>query len=280
MTTLLKRETSFLFSSDPSVGATQITNNGSAFAVALDTPISIPKGALNCEVALNFAALWYVNPNVSVQLTNNQFRFTTSSAPAGTYTITFPNGLYSLEGLNSALSNLIVNLGLPANLFILSGNDATQSTVISFFNALDSVDFTIPNSLRFILGFDSLVYTAPTANYNLFSPNPAQFNADVSYLISSDLTPVGIPVNNQSNGVLANIPIPLGTAPGSQIIYQPPNLVWSDANALIGAPKQFIRFRLTNQNLVPIDTVGETYQLTVVLRWQILISNEVLPLKP
>jgi len=278
MSVILDKEQSYFFSSDTTTGATQVINNGSSFSVALNQPIMIPRGAVDCQVAVNSAAIWYVNPNVSVMLTNNDFKFTTTAAPAGTYTVTLPDGLYSLEGLNNTLSNAFVNLGLPANLFVLSGDDATQSTVITFLTSGDSIDFTIANSLRIVLGFNSAVYTAPSANYNLYSPNPAAFNADNSYLISSNLTSVGIPINNQSFGILVNVPIT--ASPGSQIIYQPANLVWSDAGDIIGQTKQFLNFRLTNQSLVPVNTVGETWQFTLVIKWKLLISNDILPLKP
>lgn len=278
MSVILEKEQSYFFSSDTTVGATQVQNNGSTFAVALNTPIAIPKGAVDCTIGINSAAIWYVNPNISAALGNNQFRFTTSQAPAGTYTITLQDGLYSLDGLNSTLSNEIVNLGLPANLFVISGDDATQSTIITYSTAGDSIDFTIPNSLRNILGFNSLVYTAPSADFNLYSPNPAAFNADNSYLISTDLISVGLSINNQSYGILVNVPIT--AAPGSQIIYSPQNIVWTDASDIIGNQKQFVRFRLTNQSLVPINTVGETWQFTLVIKWKLILSNEILPLKP
>ena len=280
MSVILEKETSYFFSSDTTVGATQVGNNGSTFAVALNTPIMIPKGAISCEVAVYSAAIWYVNPNISVQLSNNQFKFTTSNAPAGTYTITIPDGLYSLAGLNSTLSNSFVNLGLPSNLFSLSGDNATQSSIITFLTNGDSIDFTIPTSLKTVLGFNSAVYTAPSNNYNLFSPNPAAFNADNSYIISSDLVTTGIPINNQSYGILVNVPIVIGETPGSQIVYQPNQVVWCDAVELIGQTKQFIRFRLTNQSLLPVNTVGETWQFTLSIRWKLLLSTEKLPLKP
>lgn len=278
MSVLIEKEQSYFFSSDTTVGASNVANNGSTFAVALNNPLSIPNGAVDCSVAVNTAAIWYVNPNISAALMNNMFTFTTSSAPAGLHTITIPDGLYSLDELNSVVSNANENLGLPSDLFTFSGDDATQSTIITFLNSGDSIDFTIANSLRFILGFNSAVYTAPSANYNLYSPNPAAFNTDNSYLISSDLISTGIPINNQSYGILVNVPI--NNAPGSQIIYQPNVLVWSDGSELIGKVKQYINFRLTNQSLKMVNTVGEVWQLTLVIKWKLLLTNNALPLKP
>lgn len=280
MSVVYEKEQSYFFSSDPNVGASQVMANGSKFSVALNNPILIPKGAIECSMSVNSAAIWYVNPNVSLELKNNTFRFTTTSAPAGTYTFTFPNGLYSLQELNSTISNNLINIGLPSNLFVLSGDNATQKTIITFLTSGDSIDFTVANSIRGVLGFNSAVYTAPSANYNLYSPNSAAFNADNSYLIASDLVSVGIPLNNQSFQILVNIPIQQGDAPGTQILYAPTNPVWFECKEIVGHPKQFIRFWLTNQSFVPVDTVGETWDFTVVIKWKLLLTNESLPLKP
>lgn len=278
MSVIIQKEASLLFSSDPAIGAENVTNNGSSFSVTLNNPLYIPKGAVNCMVAVNTAAIWYVNYNISTQLRNNQFKFTTTAAPAGTHTVIISDGLYSLSALSTTISNLIINLGYAASMFFFSGDDATQQTIITFSNVNDSIDFTIPNSLRFILGFNSAVYTAPSKNYSLYSPNIAAFNTDNSYIISSDLTPMGIPINNQDQGILVNVPIT--SPPGSQIIYQPNNLVWSDASNLIGHPKQNIRFKLMNQNLIPINTVGETWQFTLVIQYSLLLTEAKFPLVP
>ena len=117
MSVIFKRQASFFFSSEEKTGATNISQNGSVFDVILSNPISIPSGAVNAELAIINAQVWYVNPNVSVLLANNKFKFTTTNAPAGTYTLTLPDGLYSLPELNSTISNAIINLGLPATLF-------------------------------------------------------------------------------------------------------------------------------------------------------------------
>ena len=131
----------------------------------------------------------------------------------------------------------------------------------------DSVDFTVANSLRSVLGFNAAVYTATSAGYNLYSPNTATFNSDNSYIIQSNLLSAGIPINNQQIGILVNVPI--NSSPGSQIIYQPANIVWVNAPELIGNPRQYLTFTLQNQNLAPVNTLGETYQFTLCIRYQV-----------
>ena len=278
MSVIIKRQASYFFSSDEKNGASNVQDNGSTFSVILNNPIQIPAGAVNCEIGVADAQIWYVNPNISADLKNNKFKFTTTVAPAGTYTITFNDGLYSLQELNATLSNALVNLGLPANLFLLSGDDATQSTIITILTSGDSVDFTVANSLKDVLGFNNAVYPAPSANFNQYSPNPAAFNDDNSYLIASNIVSTGIPLNNKSFGILVNVPI--NDAPGKQILYEPKHITWSDANQLIGNGRQSLDFFLTNQSQAKVNTLGEKWQFTLVLRWQMLLTDKQLPLKP
>ena len=269
---------SMYFSSDTKTGASNIQQNGSVFSITLNSPLVIPRGALDVSLAVVSASIPYVNPNISPLLFNNEFKFTTTQAPAGSHTITMPKGLYSLEGLNSFLSNAFVNLGYPSNLFVLSGDNATQKTIITYLLAGDNIDFTIPNSVRSILGFDALVYTSPVPNYNQYSPNSASFNTDTEYVLSSTLVQTGIPINNQSYNIIGTVPIT--APPGSIIVYQPSQLVWVDVMELCGNPKQNFLFRLTNQNLTPVDTLGDTYQLTIIIQYTLLLSTQELPMKP
>ena len=73
MSVILRRQQSYFFSSDTKTGASNVQKNGSTFTIQLNSPIMIPKGAINCEIGINSAAIWYVNPNISVMLTNNKF---------------------------------------------------------------------------------------------------------------------------------------------------------------------------------------------------------------
>lgn len=277
MSALLSRCLSLILNSDPAAGAENVSADGSSFQVALHDPIVIPKDAVECKIGVIAANVWNTSPNIAASYGNNQFEFTTTSAPAGTYPLTIPDGLYSVEGLNAYLSSQFLNLGLPANLITISGDAATQRSIITFLTSGDSIDFTIVNSVREVLGFNSAVITAPSANYSFFSDNVAAFNRINSFLLASNIVAQGIPINNQSRGIIGSVPI--SVAPGSQIVYSPQNVVWFNAKELIGAGKINLAFQLLDQDLRPAPAV-DPYNFTIHIDYTILLSYGVLPLKP
>lgn len=274
---LLDRSQSFIFNSDPASGASNVSADGSQFSVTLNSPIKIPKDALDCTVGVLQSAVWNTSYNIAASFGNNAFRFTTLSAPANTYSIVIPDGLYSVAGLNSYLSSQFVNLTLPANLITIGGNTATQKSIVTFLTSGDSIDFTVQNSVRGILGFGAVVITAPSANYSFFSPNTAQFNRVNNFIIASNLVSAGIPVNSISRGVIATIPI--NVAPGSQINYSPTNVIWFDAGDLIGTQRSNLQFSLLDQDLRNAPTGGNNYSFTIMIRYHLYIGTGTLPLK-
>lgn len=275
---LLTKEQSYIFSSSAAAGATAISADGSGFSVVFTDPLVIPKASVvDCSVGVVQANIWYTSPNISTDFKNNIFEYTTSEAPAGTISLAIPQGLYSLAGLNSYLSSQFVNVGHPANLITISGDDATQKTILTFLTSGDSVDFTVPNSVREILGFNSAVVTAPSNNYNFYSDEPGNFNRVNSYIIKSNLVTGGIQLNSSAQGIIATVPIDV--KPGSQITYQPNVVTFFNANELIGTSKNALRFQLLDQDLRPAPTAGEDWSVTVLVKTTTLLSMGTLPLR-
>src|SRR5690242_18384785 len=121
---------SYFFSSDPAAGALNVSTDGTTFTVQLSDPISVPSDAKACHVGVNTAAIWNTSPNIGPELgpagvDDNKFRYTTSTAPAGTYDITFPTGQYSLGAISTYLSSQLTNNGHATNLFTIGGQAAT-----------------------------------------------------------------------------------------------------------------------------------------------------------
>jgi hypothetical protein len=277
MSVTVTRRISIFFNSDPAAGSIGLSTDGSTFNVALSPPIKIPRSAIACEVYVPQASIWNTSPNISSDFKNNIFTFTTSVAPAGTYTITFPQGLYSLDDIGAYISAQLVNLTLPSNLFTFTGNGSTGQTVITFLTSGDSINFTVANSIGGILGFNPAVITAPSANYSAYSNNVASLNRNDSYLISGTfLSSGGIPVNNNGLGIMASVPI--NVQPGSLINYQSQIPISTPADELIGALKTGFQFRLTNQSLQQTPTGGgqttQFWQFVLVIKYVELIKPE------
>jgi hypothetical protein len=159
---------------------------------------------------------------------------------------------------------------------VISGDDATQKTILTFLNAGDQVDFTQANSVREILGFNSRVVTSASAGFNEFSDSTAAFNRVNSYLIKSTLVSQGLNINNIGAGVIASVPITV--SPGSQINYQPRNPIPIDASELVGQSKNVFTFSLLDQSLRPAPTAGEMYNFVVIFRWSVLLTSEKIPM--
>ena len=254
MSVLIPKSTSFFFSSDAANKAQNVSEDGSQFSVVLDTPISLPQGALSATLSVNQASIWNTSYNISASFGNNKITIVESGTPI---TLTIPDGLYSLNGLNSYFATQFVNLGQPTNLILVSGDEATQKTIITFLKAGDRIDFTQPNSVRVLLGFNARVVISASAGFNEFSDEPANFNRVNSYLIRSNLVSQGIPVNSIGQGIIAQVPITV--PPGSQINYQPFNPIPVDASELVGMGKNTFTFTLVDQDLRPTPTAGETW---------------------
>ena len=52
---LIEKQISYIFISDPADGAKNVSVNGDAFSVQLDAPISIPQDAVHCSLKLTQA---------------------------------------------------------------------------------------------------------------------------------------------------------------------------------------------------------------------------------
>jgi hypothetical protein len=267
---ILKKKFTMFFSSDTATGAKNVSQDGSEFSVQLNNPLTIPANCLDCSLSVIQANIWNVSPNISADFGNNVFAFVVAETP---YSFVIPDGLYSLSGLNAYLSSQFSNLGLSSNVIVLSGDDATQKTILTFTGVSDRGDFTVANSCRDVLGFDSRIAPplpgAPSVGFNEFSDNPANFNRNNSYLITSNIVSGGIAINSTSANIIASVPITV--APGSQITYSPRNVLTFSGQELIGAIKNSFNFQLRNQSLEATPTQGELWSLVILFEYSIPI---------
>ena len=75
MSVIVDKQLCYTFSSNTSTGATNIQNNGASFSVALNSPIYIPRGTVDCTVEVLQAAVWNTSPNIAAEFGNNLLRF-------------------------------------------------------------------------------------------------------------------------------------------------------------------------------------------------------------
>ena len=272
---MVPEELSLLVSSDPSQGAINRTQDGSQFEIQLEEPIMIPKEALNVNVSVEEATVWWVVPNIITGVNDTFYVFGDLQA-GGTqlFVVQVEQGLYDLTGLNNSLQSGLeaqgartVDAGLnPLPLVSLAPDDATQKVLLRFNYPNVYVDFTPANAPSEVLGFDKIQYGPyPTAPLNILAPNTAAFNQVNYFLIASDLVQRGIRFNNRYGQVITQVLI--NVAPGSQIISTPFNPAKSNAQELAGAKRTNIRFRLTDDKLRPVNTNGEYFTARVVIRY-------------
>ena len=276
---IFEKTASYVFSSNPALGAINISPDGSEFTVAMDNPIDVPHGVVDCTIDVLAASIWNVSPNISASFGNNMFYFSQAGTP---YVVTIADGLYSLPQLNNYLSRFFVNNGLQKNQIVFSGDDSTQKSIITFNFVGTQIDFTQPNTIRSILGFNSQLLPAggPSTiqGENYVSDTIATFNRINFFYVKSNLVNSGLPLNGTPGNIIAQIPIT--ATPGSQINYSPQNVISINARTLSGNSFQSIRMSLLDDQLRPVNTLGEFWSITLHVHMQYLLSTVGLPILP
>lgn len=274
---LVSGEISLLVSSDPGQGALNVSADGSAFEIQLDDAIQVPDDALNVNVSVEEATVWWVVPNVLTGINDTFYIFgDDDSTPAvpKLFTVVVAQGLYDLPGLNAAVQSGLEKLGartldgvVPLSLINITSDDSTQRVVIRFNYPNVTVDFNQAQTMRDILGFQPVVLGPfVSAPLNISATGVAALNTVNYFLIACDLVNTGIRFNNRYNQVISQVLIDV--SPGSQIISRPFNPARSDASHLSGANRSNLRFRLTDDKLRPVNTNGEYWTARVVIRYQ------------
>jgi hypothetical protein len=258
--TLIKKELSYFFESSEDSGAVNIGTLGNQFRISLNTPIHVPASAKYATLHVPTAAVWNNSPNISAVIGNNKLYFSYQGTP---YVIPIADGLYGVEDLDSLFGIFFTNNALPTDLFEVSSNDSTQKVSITFNYDDILLDFNPVDSCSDVLGFDVQTFGGFTAPSVQPAPNIAAFNRVVSYFIRSTLLSGGIPLNLNSNGIIADVPITARV--GSLINHQPFNPIKANATELIGNAKQTFTFTLVDQLERPVSTMGEIFSLSVVI---------------
>lgn len=250
----IQKQFSIIFSS---ATANFVSDNMDKFTVVLNNPISVPREANSCDVALYSANVWNSSPNILTGV-NDVFSYINNGVPASAI---IPEGLYSLQEYNQTITELV-----GPNKFEFTGNSATQKVMITTYENYQ-IDFTQPFSQREILGFNSQV--VPPVNTPLIikttAPNIAYFNNVNAFLITMDLLNDGLPVNAKANSILAQVPI---IAPSNSLIYyEPASPIWIQTDQIIGKQISVINLGITNELGLPIK-VREDWAISCSIKYE------------
>jgi len=273
----IEEEISFLVSSDPNQGAINVSSDGSQFEIQLDDPIEIPKDALNVNVSVEEATVWWTVPNIITGVNDTFYVYGDDNQGVPVpqlFTVTIAQGLYDLTGLNNSLHSALESAGArvldgsgnPLPLISFSADTATQKVLARFNYTNVYIDFSQAQTPYEILGFNPIQYGAYVgAPLNVLAPNVAAFNQVNYFLIASDLVQRGIRFNNRYNQIISQVLIDV--SPGSQIVSTPFNPPKSKANELAGTKRTNMRFRLTDDQFRPVNTNSEYFTARIVIKY-------------
>ena len=279
MSVILKKEESYYFTTAKGTdNNVTVSADGSSMNINLDSPIQISSSSIQSTMEVQQANIWNVSPNISASFGNNTLTYIIGGIVQPD--IVLPAGQFSLSSINQAISNEFVNRGKASNLISFVGNDATQRCIAIFAQDVQA-NFGAANSIGNILGFPATMGVIPASavhgeGYSIEGKSEATLNRVNSYLITSNISCAGIPINNSAANVIAQVPIT--SRPGSQIIYAPYHPTKINIGLLRGHSKNNLTLSLVDQDLRPTPMLGETWGVLITFRTSILLSPDRIPM--
>ena len=245
----------------------------------------------NCEIAVASVNMYYSWFNITSALGNNTFQYVWYDAGgADTYSITIPDGFYTIDDLNSYLQSEMVSNGT----YLLDANDdyvyylefttnsslyAVQLNSYAIPTALPT-DYSNPASITFpatattpqviipstdiqdILGFTAGTYPSATqtTDYSYTSDYTPQVAPVQSVIMRCDL--VVNPYSNPQDVIYSFAPT--GTTFGSLISSVPNELIWCDIQDqyfpdfnIYFTDQNFNRITIEDSNIVVLLVIRE-----------------------
>jgi len=257
-------------SSNPDNGAKNVSSSGDYFEINYQgiSPWGVPEYAKDVSVEIQTSEIWWNIPNLILN-SNDKFQLTDTGAGSGTAysgTVTIEQGLYTLTQLANAIETQLVNDGAASGTISFSSNTATQKVNITANFIGISINFTIANSVRNLIGFDSITLGPEiSAPYTWIGNTQAQFNQINHFLLHGDVVDQGIPLNDKYSSILAKVQI--NVKPGSQILYAVYNPARSSANKLKGSTQTNFKFWLTDDQNRSVNTAGDFWAMECVVRY-------------
>lgn len=190
-------------------------------------------GDSNVKVALNTFHFTNYFFNITAALGNNKIYYSDDALDETKYTITIPDGSYSVESLNTTINNELIEQGFAPALAELLG-DESQNKAYFLFGALVGWYFHLgadgPNTILGTVAGDELPASkANTAGEAVYATNTAAFNNIEVINISTNICSNFIYGVNRSSILYSCLPtVPIGSTQNEA----PRNLLWADAPSL------------------------------------------------
>ena len=210
------------------------------------------------EIALVQYSMPYSWHNLSSKYNNNVFSYSTNGG--GSYTnITIPNGNYSIEELNDYIVSTLGNSNI-----VIQANFNTGRVELVLANN-HGVDFSVANSFRGLLGFDSaVVVNTSGVTTTTSATNPADINRGIEAIsIHTNLVDAKNSLLNEkfSTSIFSFVP---KTGPQSILAENIPNPIYVGVS--LHGPLGRIQYSVRDNLGNIVDLEGESITLTFHLR--------------
>lgn len=266
---MITLQDTIIATSDIASGATKIKHNGSEFSIEfIERTINIPRSAINLQIGLSGAEIWYNNPNIVTDV-NDKFYINYSATD---YVLVISQGLYGVAELNNELKRKLDEESLATDLITIVGDDATGKIILEITDAM-SIDFSVArtDTLRDMLGFDPQIITTIGAQY-VYSDKVGKFNTLNHYLLHSSIVDYGIPISGKYNNVIGKVQIVVDDI-GEQIKYEPSNIIYTNADNMRGRSIRELKVWLTDENNNYVNTNNEAFSVTMAYKYSLTLAE-------
>ena len=203
------------------------------------------------EIALQSLESYYSFPNVDEK--NNKIRVSLNGVIW--HDLTFAVGCYEHKDINDELQRQMVFIGGKKEDIILKPNKNTFQTIMTISGTVQ-VDFTTPNSIRTVLGFDAKIYKSGR-HLSEHTVNIMRVN---SIFVHTNIIGSTYVNGSESPVIYSFFPdIP----PGGKIIVEPRVLIYLPVSISIIS---CLTSWLTDQNNEPLNLRGEELTIKYHLR--------------
>jgi hypothetical protein len=291
--TLVQKDLTYFFSSSTALGAQNKDNNGARFQIQLDRPITVPVNAVDVNIEVTSANIWFTSPNIDAIYQNNLLYLEyDDGVNSGSIVLTIPKGLYSVNSLNQTVEHLLNDVLIPGSAgyfpcdsILFTSDPATQKIKLQFGNLYLSMltDQALLNNIAPTLGF----YLPPVNGIPITdigsigpslytgqvftAPSVAQLNKINAYLIHGDIVKNGIAVNNTQANILTEVQLTVST--GKLLTYRPYLPYKLDGTHLKYGSRDFLTFWLTDELNRYIDTNGEDFSFALTISYKVDMNH-------